>query len=944
MKFLRCSGHVCCWIERACGPRVAWGAATFPMPNLPKCHPPSITSVMVPCPASRLRLKSTAKSGAPIRAPDTASQSRLPAAQAFVHSLNILLKYVRLYGYKHRSTEEQFRITWDELRAALPESGPGGLLLGVSGQQLLVDGVPLESGQAERSFARLLSAAGLASLQFSAKVSKDDFSRLVRGFALGGSKAQAVAEQIKAAVGEGENATIKVNEIRFVAHDPAMGEVPLAAQLAAQSLGPEFREWLSDPQKLLQLIAAAEGAKQGRVPILPPAGAQSGGQAAAAAPAWMTLQETEVIEAIRLLTRLGEVCEVSDGPVVQRRLSEEVGQAAPEAAAVLQQALHKLAASLPQGGSADSPLLMKAAEHLAIRFALERYERGEIRVNAIHEMLERMSREMDTLRRVLRVHEEKMSRAGILVESHADILDRQFWAEVPDSGKRSVLLSADAPCVPPRNVRSFVEELLQREDREAASAILRNYCDCVASGDGESRRKAATGVSQLADLYITCDESLLPHAIRSISEQLAAESVLDIQSLLSAAFVRISQEAGDRRRYGAMQEVLAAMKRIEQRRPVLAQDLRPRVGVDNRLPEFIEEALQVPRVPSDLVEMLQTIPQAATEQIAERFARCHRREECDRLVELMEQLQEDGARHLRELLRLAPVRQAASSVGLLSRVNPLAVLELLPARLREWDRFYHDAVVRQIAASNAPQRGQILFEMLDVLDHAVLPQAIDEIGFSGDNALTSGLMVLADEGSAEARSPFLRLKVVEALGRLRDAAAIPLLRAIVEARKMWKWVYARELRISAAQALVKIEPQYGPQLVTEGGFTVNELELLPLDAEYSHPWVRQRRYQRIVPPRAVPALASSSWGRSELAVRELSLGGGVAKKVNDLRLGSDAALDLQLGLRHIKTQVLLRRARQGEISFEIVDIELEERSKLRRILADQLHRISVPMA
>ena len=125
----------------------------------------------------------------------------MPAAQAFVHSLNILVKYVRLYGYKHRRTEEQFRITWDELQAALSAgSGRGGLLLGVSGQQLLVDGIPLESGQAERSFAKLLSAAGLASLHFSAKVTMTDFSRLVRGFALGGSKAQVVAEQIKAAV------------------------------------------------------------------------------------------------------------------------------------------------------------------------------------------------------------------------------------------------------------------------------------------------------------------------------------------------------------------------------------------------------------------------------------------------------------------------------------------------------------------------------------------------------------------------------------------------------------------------------------------------------------------------------------------------------------------------------------------------------------------------
>ena len=41
-----------------------------------------------------------------------------------------------------------------------------GLLLGATGTQLLLDGVPLEGSPAEKQFAQLLSAAGLASLQF----------------------------------------------------------------------------------------------------------------------------------------------------------------------------------------------------------------------------------------------------------------------------------------------------------------------------------------------------------------------------------------------------------------------------------------------------------------------------------------------------------------------------------------------------------------------------------------------------------------------------------------------------------------------------------------------------------------------------------------------------------------------------------------------------------
>src|SRR6202042_831552 len=134
----------------------------------------------------------------------------------------------------------------------------------------------------------------------------------------------------------------------------------------------------------------------------------------------------------------------------------------------LQQLLGGLAAKATTEKD-ETPLLMKAAEHMAIRFALERYQKGEVKVNAVHQMMEHMSRQMDSLRSILKLQEEKMNKAGILVESHADILDRMFWAEVPEAGKKSVLMSNEAPCVPPRNLRQFVEMLLDRDDKQTAS-------------------------------------------------------------------------------------------------------------------------------------------------------------------------------------------------------------------------------------------------------------------------------------------------------------------------------------------------------------------------------------------------------------------------------------------------------------------------------------------
>src|SRR6202023_3562255 len=200
-------------------------------------------------------------------------------------------------------------------------------------------------------------------------------------------------------------------------------------------------------------------------------------------------------------------------PAVQLEpLQKEITQADPNLRLNLQQLLESLAAKNPTEKT-DTPLLMKAAEHMEIRFAMERFQKGDIKVNAVHQMLEHMSRQMDTLRQILRVHEDKMSKAGILVESHADILDRMFWAEIPEAGKKSVLLSSEAACVPPRNIRQFVEMLFERDDNEIAAKILSNYCSALAAKDADPRRKTAIGLAQLGDLYATAPEEVMPNAL-----------------------------------------------------------------------------------------------------------------------------------------------------------------------------------------------------------------------------------------------------------------------------------------------------------------------------------------------------------------------------------------------------------------------------------------------
>src|SRR5256885_6957637 len=186
------------------------------------------------------------------------------SARAFVRSLNILLKFARLYEFGHVRTTAQFETTWKELRSALDESGGSGVLLGASGTQILLDGVPLGSAAGERSFAQLLISSGIASIHFAPTLTQPQLARFVRAFPSGNSKPTALAEQLKSALA-GET-SIKVNEIRYVAEDSSVAGIKVAAQLTAKVLGAQgdkYKDFFEDPNKMLQMILAAESSRGG---------------------------------------------------------------------------------------------------------------------------------------------------------------------------------------------------------------------------------------------------------------------------------------------------------------------------------------------------------------------------------------------------------------------------------------------------------------------------------------------------------------------------------------------------------------------------------------------------------------------------------------------------------------------------------------------------------
>jgi hypothetical protein len=854
----------------------------------------------------------------------------VPNARAFVRSLNVLFKFSRLYGLAHARVEAQLDIAWRELLDVIRASGASGLLLGVSGSQLLLDGVPLESTSVERSFTQLLNAAGVASICFYPNVERDEFITLVKAFTEPSSKAKALADRLEHYFGKDSGAGIRVNEIRFVAEDSSSSEARVAAQLTAKTFGADSErvpEWFRDPEKMIQLIAAVQGAHGD---LTGPRGWGSEVEGGTGRP----LREIEIYSLLHLLTRFGEAAaNHATNPEQLDRAAWQANLASlPEGAQdTLRQALTSIARKTPTA-KIDENTLLKLAEDLAIGFALDRFQRGEVRVNAVRQMLEKMGHELETLRKLLRAREDQVAAAGLSVESHADVLDRQFWAAVPESGKRAVLLSPEAWCIPPRNVQQYVEELMSRGDSEMATDVLLRYASCVRSKDPEARKKAAIGLGQLAELYSKTGRHALQDALEHTGQQLEAERDAELQTLLSAAFVRLSQESAVHRDYRAMQQTLDSLADLEEIRPTWAQSLRPRVGVENRIAEFIEDALTSDSMAEGLVGVLMRVPEASAEHLAARLSRAGRRTEREHVLDVAQALGGACGRHLKQVLKSEPPSRAATVVGLLSRLDPGGVEDVLPDRLRHAGRTFHDAVVRQLALAGAPERGRILSSILEQLDPAVVPQALDEIGMCGDPKTAAKLLRIAEGEILPHGSDYLRVKAIEALGRMRASVAIGHLRQFVEARKALGWIHPEETRMAAAQALMKLDPEWMRAFLPESGLDMKVLALAPLDPIPDRDVVRHRRYRRIRLARNVPAVITSPRGRYSSAISVLSLEGGLLSGDIQLAVGTEATLKIPAGLRSISMQAVVRFVRSRQAGFETIGMGLEDRSKLRRLL------------
>jgi hypothetical protein len=222
------------------------------------------------------------------------------------------------------------------------------------------------------------------------------------------------------------------------------------------------------------------------------------------------------------------------------------------------------------------------------------------------------------------------------------------------------------------------------------------------------------------------------------------------------------------------------------------------------------------------------------------------------------------------------------------------------------------------------------------VDPLVMPLVIDEIGVTSDREALGKLLTLADGDLPPGGGPYLRVKAIEALGRIQAPESASTLKRLLEAKKVFGWVQPQELRIAALQALEKLDPEWVRDYLPKSGIDKEDLTLAPLVIPVTSKFVRQRRHTRVRLRKSVRAVCTNLKESCSMEIKTASLTGGVATLSRHLTPGTQVQLRLQIGMRNLQATALMRDSRAQDMAFEIVDMNLDERSKYRRMLAGNL--------
>jgi len=641
---------------------------------------------------------------------------------------------------------------------------------------------------------------------------------------------------------------------------------------------------------------------------------------------------------LRLIARLTPPLEAARG------LSPEEAARAIHSAfeAAERETVHMLLSAIsqhaPREAEKPQPYLLRLSENLVFEFLGAEFAAGQITPRTVRSTIYNLGDVLVSAGSYSGPHSSQhfsMLATAWASEKHREKLVERFWGELPPREKSSVYRGADVWCVPVSSLRQSLSQLAEAgvdAPRREARNILLNYSRRLEIEDAGARREVAAGLNELSSTI----ESLWPNQFpedlsRGTLKALESESTPETAALLAAFLETLGRIAVTRGDFAGLEGILIGLEKAP-REPRFAhmQALAQRLVAQDRWLLLVDAALANRALDPALPRLLQRDPERLLDRLTLLLTDPRGFESLPAMSRLLRSIGVPVLNLLETRLYEARRQRVSAAIKLLSVADPERLLRGLPRALASWEWNLQDLAVSELSRpSNAATSQSAAFVFSAILADAhplVVPMMIDHIGLAVESTAVHQLMEIAAGEHDILRDQFVRIKAIEAIGRMRATEACEMLRTLSEKREGLSYAEPAGLRSAAEDALAIIENR---------PTSARARAAFESAGQGGAGFVVPRRYARI--PLESPLRAQIEQSTAGLSrVRTISLGGAYLESPKTLNVGDSIKLEVRAGLKKIHFTAVVRNIGPDGNGVEFVHMKDEDREKLRKLVQRHL--------
>jgi PilZ domain len=649
-------------------------------------------------------------------------------------------------------------------------------------------------------------------------------------------------------------------------------------------------------------------------------------------------QIDDLIGTLELLARLTPPLEVARGLAPEeaaRAIHRAMENASRDTVRLL---LSCISQYPPREAEQPQPYFLRLSENLIFESLVAEFSAGTATALSVRPMVHRLGDVLVTAGRYTGPHSSAHLTTFATTwatETHREKLIERFWLELPPREKSAVLRGPEVWCIPIVALNQSLQQLAATgadAPRREARNILLNYARRIDNEGAAARRAVAAGLNELTAVI----ESLWPNQVpddlsRGTLTALEKETVPETAALLAAFLETLGRIAVNRGDYAGLEGILVGLEKApkdqaHEHMSALAQ----RLIAQDRWLRLVDAAFANRTLDPALPRLLQREPDRLIDRMTSLLAEPSGADLLAGMARLLRTIGVPVLNLLETRLYEARKQRVSGAIKLLATADPDRLLRGLTRALASWEWSLQDLAVSELArpanAGSAQSAAFVFSAMLAEAHPLVVPMMIDQIGLAQETTSVPQLMEIAAGNHEILRDQFVRIKAIEALGRMRAQEASELLRMLAEKRDGITYCEPAGLRAAAEDALAMIEDRPTSQRVRAA---------FDAAAQSSASYVVPRRYVRV--PLESPLRAQIDGGQTGMArVKTISLGGAYLESPKKLSVGDSIKLEIRSGLRKIHFTAVVRNIGAEGSGVEFVHMKDEDREKLRKLVQRHL--------